>query len=917
MFHPAVINKPTSTRSSDHWPFNAGKLTPWLIFFTLIAMLSLAEDVVADENKRLRIVSAQTATDTGVIDALINDFKKDNQDVTVEVKTVGALTALDYGRLGRADLVITHVPSGEKLFTEGGYGTDRITFMYNEFIIAGPPNDRLKIASEKDLVTVLKRLAKEQVTFYASGSRSGTSQKLDSLWLLAGVTPDWVGYEATSTSSRATLENAALFQAYTFVDLGTYQVMRELLHDQIVPLYRDNALLRNYYSAIVVNRERVPNVNQPLAESFLNYLASDRAQALIRRFGDEKYGAQIFIPAAGLDEGLQARQARDELRAQARQMALLVASIVFLFFAILVTYHFLRKTRKIEMMRRRSEERFALAVAGSNDGIWDWDILSDRAFFSTQLNNILGLATTEEYVNNPRQILGEIIHPDDRESVISQLAAYLDDANKKNLFLCEFRIQHSTGTVVWLLMRGKAIRGPFGNAVRMSGSVADMTDRKRQEAAIAHMAMHDALTGLPNRTLLHDRLQQALQSASRHSIGLALIMMDLDRFKEINDTLGHQVGDDILRQVSQRLTYIVRPTDTVARLGGDEFAVLLPQADAVYANHVAQKILLALKKVFDLGHHSLYIGSSLGVALFPEHGDDAETLTRHADVAMYNAKRLNSGCTFYNPQQDTHSVERLALEKDLHDAIQEHGLDLNYQPLFDLRTGELVCVEALLRWKHPEHGMISPEKIITIAEQTGQIKALTNWVLNTAIYQCYDWRRKGIEVRLSINLSVWNLHDPELVTTIREAVDTLGIPPSKLELEITESAMMADTDLAIMVLGELHDMGISLAIDDFGTGFSSLAYLKKLPVDKLKIDKSFVMGMSEDDDDVTIVRSTIELAHNLGLKVVAEGIESEAIVKLLQQWGCDFGQGYYFSRPVPLADLQRLLQQKAVNIRSI
>jgi len=918
MLHPVVIIKPSRTQQSGHWPCGAGKPTLWLIFFTLIAMLFLTEGALADEHLRLRIVAAQTATDTGVIDALINDFKKDNPGVTVEVKAVGALTALDIGRNDGADLVITHVPTGEKLFMDGGYGAERITFMYNEFIIAGPASDPLKISRENDLVTVLKHLAKEQATFYAPGSRSGTSHKLESLWLLAGVKADWVGYEVTNTSSHATLENAALFQAYTFVDQGTYQVMRASLHNQIVPLYRDNALLRNYYSAIVVNRERVPNANQPLAESFLNYLASDRAQTLIRRFGDEKYGAQIFIPAAGLDEGFQARQARDQLRAQTRQMVLLFASILFLFFAMLVTYHHLRKTRKIEKLRRRSEERFTLAVAGSNDGIWDWDILSDRAFFSTHLNDMLGFETTDEYINNPRQALGETIHPDDRESVISQLNAYLDEANKKSLFLCEFRIERpKEKIVVWLLMRGKAIRGPLGKAVRMSGSVTDITDRKRQEAALAHIVMHDTLTGLPNRTLLYDRLQQALQSASRHSIGLALIMMDLDRFKEINDTLGHQIGDDILRQVAQRLTYMVRPSDTVARLGGDEFAILLPQADAIYAHHVAQKILLALKKVFDLGNHSLYIGSSLGVALFPEHGNDAETLMRHADVAMYNAKRLNSGCTIYNPQQDTHSVERLALEKDLHDAILEHKLDLNYQPLFDLRTGALVCVEALLRWKHPIHGMIPPEKIITVAEQTGQIKALTNWVLNTAIYQCYDWRRKGIEVRLSINLSVWNLHDPELVTTVREAVDTLGIPPSKLEFEVTESAMMADTELAIKVLGELNEMGVSLAIDDFGTGFSSLAYLKKLPVDKLKIDKSFVMGMTENDDDVTIVRSTIELAHNLGLKVVAEGIESEAIVKLLQQWGCDFGQGYHFSRPVPLIDLQRLLQQKALNIGSV
>lgn len=863
--------------------------------------------VSASDSRHLRIASAQTAADTGVLDVLIDDFRKEHPDVIVEVKAVGAITALDYGRNGQADLVITHSPTDEKIFIDQGFGVERTTFMYDEFAIAGPPNDPLKLSLEKDLVKVLQRLAKAEVDFYAPGKRSGTVKKLDSLWALAGIEPNWPGYEVTGTSSRATLEDAGLFQAYTFVDMGTYQVMRESIHDQVIPLYRDNALLRNYYSGIVVSQERVPTANQPLAKIFLEYLESDRAQGLIRSFGDTKFGAQIFVPCAAFDEGLQARRAQDAIKKQTRNLAILSGLCLLFTVAAIIAFSYMKRARKLEKIRRRSEERFALAVAGSNDGIFDWDILKDSAFFSGRLNQILGMSAADTTLQSPRAILEGLIHSDDVEKVTHVLNDYLKN-DTKGSFLSEFRIRRKNGDLACVLMRGKAIRGPLGDAVRLSGSLTDVTDRKRQEAQLEHQALHDSLTGLPNRTLLHDRLVQAVQHATRHQLGLALIVMDLNRFKEINDTLGHPIGDQILKEVTARLQQVIRPTETVARLGGDEFAVLLPEADPTYANHVAQKILLVLKHVFDLGRHNLYIGATIGVAMFPEHGDNAETLTRHADVAMYNAQRVNSDVAFYNPDQDTHSVARLALEKDLQDAITNDALTLHYQPIFNLHTGELQSVEALLRWTHPEHGVIAPDRIIAVAEETGLIKPLTKWVLNTAIYQCYDWQRKGINTNIAINLSVWNLHDPDLVDVVKDALRILKIPAAKLEFELTESAMMADPERAIAVLNDLHKMGIRIVVDDFGTGFSSLAYLKKLPVDTLKIDKSFVIGMSTDEDDAMIVRSTIDLAHSLRLKVVAEGIETEEAQQRLQEWGCDLGQGYYLGKPMLLGDLFRLLQ---------
>lgn len=893
-------------------------LSSGILFAGLIVAFGLRAPV-AIAAQTLRVVAAQTAAETGVISALADDFKASHPDVDVKIQSVGALATLDIARRGGADLVITHFPPAEEVFVTQGYGLLRTTIMYNEFAIVGPVKDPLKLSQEPNLMAALRRLAEEQVTFYAPGNRSGTSNTLNQLWQLAGVDPNWVGYEVTDESSAATLQNAALFGTYAFVDLGTYLAHRDKVKDELAALYRDNLLLRNYYSAIVVNKERIPNVNQMLAEQYLDYLVSDRAQQLIARYGDEKYHTDLFTPAATLDEGLQTRRAQAALINQTRNFAIAISFVLGLFVLSVGTTFFYLRARKLEKIHRRSEERFKLAVAGTNDGIWDWEIFSNHTYFSPRLLNILGIedGDKDKDIGNLLQLLKARVHPDDFDSVSQRLQLYMERGKPQELFLMEFRIRAENNDTHWIMMRGRAIRGPLGDAVRLSGSFTEITERKRQEAAIAHQAVHDALTELPNRVLLEDRLKHALQTTARHRVSLALIVMDLNRFKDINDTLGHHVGDLILRQVALRLRHILRPNQTVARLGGDEFAVLLPEADVTYANHVAEKILLALKKVFDLGHHSLYIGASLGIALFPDHGGDAETLTRHADVAMYNAKRSNSGYAFYDPQHDRHSVTRLALEKELQEAIANSTLELHYQPIFDLQSSDLVGVEALLRWNHPQRGPVAPDQIIPVAEETGLIKPLTRWVLNTAIYQCYDWRRKGIEPNIAINLSVWNIQDPELLNVVREAVETLNIPPSKLEFEITESAMMADPERAIEVLTALHKMGIKLVIDDFGTGFSSLAYLKRLPVHALKIDKSFVIGMADDADDAMIVKSTVNLAHDLGLKVVAEGIETEETVKLLRHIGCDYGQGYFLGRPARVADLVHVLRRRLEAIPAV
>ena len=434
-------------------------------------------------------------------------------------------------------------------------------------------------------------------------------------------------------------------------------------------------------------------------------------------------------------------------------------------------------------------------------------------------------------------------------------------------------------------------------------SVRDITLRKRAESALEHQALHDALTDLPNRVLLHDRLQQAIRAAERSRSTVALLVMDLDRFKEVNDTFGHHTGDQLLQQLGQRLGGALRGSDTIARLGGDEFAVLLPTATVEDARHIADRLLQVLEEPFSLGGLQLEIDASIGIALSPDHALDAETLLRRADVAMYVAKRGSTGHALYTADQDEHSPMRLAMVGELRRAIDQNELALHYQPKVSLASGQVICAEALVRWDHPRHGLLGPDVFVPIAEQTGLIRPLARWVLDAALRQCNRWRQDGLDLSVAVNLSMRNLHDPEVVDMIRQLLLRWGIPPARLVVEITESSLMADAARAMEVLGRLRGMGVSVSIDDFGTGYSSLAYLKRLSVDELKIDKSFVSHVATDHNDAAIVRSTIGLAHDLGLSVVAEGIEDQQTLEFLAGLGCDVAQGYFISRPLPVVAL--------------
>jgi len=434
--------------------------------------------------------------------------------------------------------------------------------------------------------------------------------------------------------------------------------------------------------------------------------------------------------------------------------------------------------------------------------------------------------------------------------------------------------------------------------------VRDVSERKAYTESLEHQALHDELTGLANRTLFDVHVVQALASAKRTGEPGAVLVMDLDGFKRVNDTLGHEHGDSLLKQVSQRLVAALRKADTVARLGGDEFAVLPADAtDLTTAEAVAWKVQQTCEPGFLVGEESVHVSASVGIAMFPEHGSTTVELLGRADAAMYAAKRSGSGPAVFDAAQETHVAEQLALLIDLRQCINRGELVLHYQPKIDLVTGKLSGVEALLRWQHPTHGLLTPDRFMAEVERTALITPVTRWVLDQALHQQRIWREQTIDLTMAVNISAHSLRrGSDLPDTVAELTETWGTAPGRLTLELTEGALIEAA--APDILSRLHTMGQVMSIDDFGTGYSSLAYLKRLPVDELKIDRTLVMRLAAaNDDDEVIVRSTIDLAHNLGLTVVAEGVESNTVLELLSGYDCDAAQGYFFSRPCPADEI--------------
>jgi diguanylate cyclase (GGDEF)-like protein/PAS domain S-box-containing protein len=466
-----------------------------------------------------------------------------------------------------------------------------------------------------------------------------------------------------------------------------------------------------------------------------------------------------------------------------------------------------------------------------------------------------------------------------------------------------------------LEFRSRGMREPdenvAGTVAVIASQLAQFIDRKQTEEAIYHQALHDGLTGLPNRTLFHDRVSQAIEMARRSEESLAVMLMDLDRFKEVNDTLGHHSGDVLLNEIGKRLQDSVRSCDTVARLGGDEFGFVLTNVDAEQARALMERIRRALARPCRLQDLSLQVEGSIGIALFPQDGSSVDQLLQRADVAMYVAKRGGHGHAFYDADKDHHTPTRLTMVGELRRAIEQRELVLYYQPQVELDSGRVFGVEALLRWEHPTRGLLAPDAFLPTAERTGLMDSLTRYVIEHALRQRQQWFRAGHELTVAVNISMRNLLDSGFPADVEALLVKWGAPASCLELEITEHTAVGDRLRAESVLAQLGQRGLRVAVDDFGTGYSSLAYLRRLPLHEIKIDRSFVSKMTSDRDDAVIVRSTIDLARNLGLQVVAEGVETAEICDALVELGCDSAQGYYWSRPLPADALTAWLEQRA------
>ncbi len=563
--------------------------------------------------------------------------------------------------------------------------------------------------------------------------------------------------------------------------------------------------------------------------------------------------------------------------------------------------------KRTEQQMARAKERLDLALTGSRLALWDWDLRLNRVYFNESWSKIIGAEPRESTFTGDEVM--EWNHPDDR----AVFAAALGNAAKgvSDDFDCEFRVRNAAGQWIWVHSRGKVTQhDATGRAARMTGTSHNISKRKRAEERAEYLATRDPLTGLPNRVLLHDRLEQAVFNAARHHTGFGFMFIDLDRFKTINDSLGHQVGDELLKRVSARLTACVRATDTVARLGGDEFAVILENLgndDDEGAQSVAEKMIAAMGAPILIEGQHLSTSCSIGISLYPNDGKDSATLMKNADVAMYYAKeRGRNNYQFFSADMNARAQERLSVENYLRLALRRNELVLHYQPRMRMSDGALVGVEALIRWQHPRRGLVGPDKFIGVAEESGLIVPIGEWVLEHACLQLREWQRTVAEgLRLSVNISVGQVADGErLYRAVEAAVAKAGIDPATLELELTESHLMQNIGEKAALLHRLGELGVGLSIDDFGTGYSSLSYLKTLPVDSIKIDSSFVRDIHEDANDEAIIKAILAMAHSLHLSVVAEGVETAAQHRALKELGCDEYQGFHESGALPAADFE-------------
>ncbi len=578
-----------------------------------------------------------------------------------------------------------------------------------------------------------------------------------------------------------------------------------------------------------------------------------------------------------------------------------------------VTLAGIAERARAEEALSNSEERFSLAMRGTNDGLWDWDLKANQIYFSPRYHAMQGYA--EEGVVQPPEAWMTQVHPDDVDNLKQAIRRHLDGASDH--FVCEYRMRHRDGEYQWRLSRGLAIQGTENEPHRMVGSTTDISQQKAIEEQLLHDAFHDALTGLANRALLVERLGHVLQMVKRRpDYEVAILFLDLDRFKLINDSLGHLLGDQLLVEVARRLRGLLRREDTVARLGGDEFVVLLEGMDTeVRVYEIARRIQQELDRPIDLNEHLVRTGASIGIAFIGEAYHRPEDMLRDADNAMYRAKERGGG-TFEVFRSEMHqgTMARFNLENELQSALNNGELEVYLQPIVRLTDHCIRGFEALLRWQHPERGWLSPAEFIPVAEDTGLILPIGTWVMHRAFGFLNELKAhypEDVSPRISINLSPRQLTDAKLVKTVKNLLTGHGIDPGLVQLEITESVIMKDPESAAQVLGELKALGIRLSMDDFGTGYSSLSYLHNFPLDVLKIDRSFITRMGEHERNEQMIKTILDLADSFDMEVVAEGIEEEWQMQRLREMGCGYGQGFLMARPMPVDEIARFLQDQA------
>jgi len=591
--------------------------------------------------------------------------------------------------------------------------------------------------------------------------------------------------------------------------------------------------------------------------------------------------------------------------------------VAFILVTAVILYSLFRRTlqqqKLVEQSLQASEERWKFALEGSGDGVWDWDIPSDHVFRSARWHEIYGY--TENEIAPTASAGRELVHPDDLNTQVADVQDYF--TGDKDIYVSEFRLRCKDGSWKWTLSRGMVVtRSEDGKPIRMIGTHTDITNRKTSEAQVTHLAHYDQLTGLPNRVLFLDRLRQDIKKAQRTGQSVTLMFLDLDKFKEVNDSLGHDIGDMLLKGVARRLESCVRESDTVARMGGDEFTIILSDINSqINIERIAQDILEKMTTPFHLGDEVIHVSTSIGISNYPKDGDEVELLLKNADQAMYAAKEQGRNrFQYFTPIMQEEALKRMRLISDLWGALNDNQFRVYYQPIVDLATGAVFKAEALIRWQHPTRGLVSPNEFIPVAEDTGLIVDIGDWLFNEVASQTAKWKQRYPNLQVSVNKSpvqFRSVHDN--CTNWIEQLKQLGLSGESFIVEITEGLLLDARDSVINQLNAFREAGMKIAIDDFGTGYSSLAYLRKFDIDFVKIDRSFTSNIAPNSSDMVLCEAIIEMSHKLGMKVIAEGVETNEQRDLLRSAGCDFAQGYLYSKPVTIDQFESLLDATQSN----